>query len=57
MNLQRFTPFHLEYNSWNGLIIEILGFETLNKDFALFSIFWSSGEIDINLLFMNFHSK
>lgn len=47
----RITPIHIEINSWNGLILEVLGIDYKHIDGSLFSIYYTCDVLYIEILF------
>jgi hypothetical protein len=50
--MQRITPINIEYNAWNGFIIEIIGIETNDIEGCLFGIGFGKSFLYVHILFM-----
>jgi hypothetical protein len=48
--MTRFTPITLEYNSWNGFILELFSIETDRLDRSLLHIYASTSFFMIGIL-------
>jgi len=51
MKLHRFTICEIEWNVWNGLMIELFGIETDNTEGCLFALYGVNKGIYLNLLY------
>jgi len=54
MKLQKITIANLEWNDWNGFILDIIGFETRHTARSLFAFYFLSKRIGIHILFIEF---
>lgn len=57
MKIDRIVPFRLEYNSWNGFILEFMFFEIGKFERGLFGVSINSVGIQLELFYLNIDIK
>lgn len=55
--MSKFCLVNIEWNSWNGFVLEVLQIEAGNFDGSLLGLWVGDNRLIIDLLFINFEIK